>query len=301
MEKTLGLRAAPFTAFTDNGDINIPMVRIQAEIYKRNGIAGVFICGTTGEAASMDINEKKALFGEWSRYRGPGFKVIGFLGGTSSKECADLADYAVKVGLDAVAVTSPYYQRPSSIQTLADFCCEIAGRIPDMPFYYYHIPSCTGVNFPMIRLLECVDGRIQNFAGIKYTYENMMDFQLCLAYGHGKYDMLWGRDEMLLEALSIGCKGAVGSTYNYSAPLYISLMNEFYAGHLENAAYLQLQAVNFISLLKKYGNGCGKAFMKAIGCDCGHCRLPLDNLHDNDYTAFRSELEALDFFRYACK
>lgn len=73
------------------------------------------------------------------------------------------------IGLDAVSFTAPSYFKPANVQMLAECCKEIAAVVPDMPFYYYHIPRINRVGFPMYDLLQAVDGLIPNFAGKKYT------------------------------------------------------------------------------------------------------------------------------------
>src|SRR3569833_2624906 len=124
---------------------------------------------------------------------------------------------------------------------LAKACVEIAAVVSDMPFYYYHIPVLTGVGFDMYDLLKAVDGKVPNFAGVKYTHEDFMDFLSCMHFQNGKYDMLWGRDENMLSALVLGTKGAVGSTFNYAAPLYYDLIDAFNNGDLKKAQQLQQQ------------------------------------------------------------
>ena len=290
-----GLVCAPFTAFDGSGNVDLGKVAEQARFYKNNGVSGVFACGTTGEGSSLTMSEKKALFGEWAKQRDGGFAVIGFLGGTSVGDCVDLALYAQEVGLDAVAMTAPYYQRPATVKDLALTIAQVASAVPQMPFYFYHIPVLTKVSFPMIRLLEEVDGLVPNFAGIKYTDENMMDYQLCLEYKNRKYNIMWGRDEMLLEALSIGADTFIGSTYGYMAPLYQAITKAFEAGDIKKAASLQFEAVRLITLLDKYGSGTGKGFMKAAGLDLGPCRRPLVTLEGERYDAFLQELPSTRF------
>jgi N-acetylneuraminate lyase len=301
MKRIKGLITAPFTAFTSDNKIDLSMVGRQQKMYKENGISGVFICGSTGEGPALTVQEKKALFAEWAKYNEPDFHIIAFLGGTSVEECRELAQYAAECKLDAVAATAPYYFKPADIGTLAVFCKQIADAVPETPFFYYHIPVLTGVNFPMIELLKAMDGMIPNLAGIKYTYENMMDFQFCLNFKDRKYNILWGRDEMLLPALSIGAVGAVGSTYGYNAPIYNRIIELFRSGNIEQAAALQLTANDFISLLGKYGGGTGKAFMKAIGMDMGGCRAPINSLTDAQYASLIEDLKAVPFREHCCK
>ena len=88
---------------------------------------------------------------------------------------------------------------------------------------------------PMSGFLGKISDMLPNFAGIKYTHEDFMDFISCLNFKEGTYDMLWGRDECMLSALVLGCRGAVGSTYNYAAPLYLSLIDAFDRGDLVGA------------------------------------------------------------------
>ena len=301
MKKLKGLIVAPFTGFTDDGEVDIQAVSRQQKYYKDNGIIGAYVCGTTGEGSSLTIEEKKALFREWAKYRDESFTVIGFVGGTSVKEAKELTAFAAACGLDAVAMTAPYYQRAANVHELALTLAEVAAAAPELPFFYYHIPVLTHVCFPMIGLLREVDGLIPNFAGIKYTFEDMMDYLFCLEYGDHKYDILFGRDEMMLSALVLGGEAFVGSTYGYSAPVYLDLMEAFRKGDLARAARLQYETDRLIALLAKYGNGTGKAFMKAAGLDLGPCRHPLTTLSEDQYARFLEDLRALDFDRYQCK
>jgi N-acetylneuraminate lyase len=148
----------------------------------------------------------------------------------------------------------------------------------------------------MISLLKEIDGHIPNFAGIKYTHEDFMDFLSCLHFAGGRYDMLWGRDENMLPALSIGAKGAVGSTFNYAAPLYHRLMDAFNNGDLDAASQLQQQSIDMIRLLGKYGGiATGKAYMKLIGLDCGEFRLPVKNMNASEFESFKHDVQALGF------
>ena len=301
MKKIKGLIVAPFTGFTADGDLDLSRVKAQADFYRKNGVKGAFVAGTSGEGSSLTMEEKKALYKEWAAQRpGDDFALIGFVGGTSVRECRELAVYAKECGLDAVAMTAPYYQKAANVKVLAQTCAEVASAAPDMPFFFYHIPCLTHVEFPIYDLLREMDAIIPNLAGIKFTFENMMDYQLCLDYKDRKYTIMWGRDEMMLEALSLGADTFVGSTYGYSAPIYNKIMEAYAAGDIKKAAELQHKACEYITFLGKYGNGCGKAFMKAVGCDLGPCRLPLSTLTEEQYSALLCDLSKTDFDEYKC-
>lgn len=293
-----GLIAAPFTPMNSDGSLNVNIIPAYYKMLKANKVNGAFICGSTGEGVSMTAEEKKKMMDEWAACskNDDAFTVMPLLGGTSITDCKELALYAKSVGMDAISFTAPFYFKPADVNMLAQACYQIASVVPDMPFYYYHIPVLTGVNFSMIDLLKAVDGKVENFAGVKYTHEDFMDFLSCTLYANGKYDMLWGRDENMLPALAIGSKGAVGSTYNYAAPLYLDLMDAFEKGQLQKAQQLQEQSIDMIRLLGKYGGiATGKAYMKLIGLDCGEFRLPVKNMTAEQFTAFKKDTEQISF------
>jgi len=133
-------------------------------------------------------------------------------------------------------------------------------------------------------------------ANIEYDRVPKNNLILTTIFKNGKYDMLWGRDENMLPALSIGAKGAVVSTFNYIAPLYHNLIEAFNNGDLKTAALYQQQSIDLIRLLGKYGGiATGKAYMKLIGLDCGEFRLPVKNMSALNFEAFKKDVEGLNF------
>ncbi|HEX5025732.1 MAG TPA: dihydrodipicolinate synthase family protein [Agriterribacter sp.] len=299
-----GLIAAPFTPMNKNGSINISIIPAYYEMLKANGVTGAFICGSTGEGVSLTLKEKMAVAEAWgSCTKGDvHFKVMTLLGGTCIADCIELAKHAQQEGLYAVSFTAPGYFKPANVAALADCCRLIAGEVPDMPFYYYHIPVLTGVHFTMYELLKEIDGTLNNFAGIKYTHEDFMDFLSCINFKNGKYDMLWGRDENMLPALSLGAKGAVGSTFNYAAPLYYKIIDAFNNAELTLARNLQQQSIDMIRLLGKYGGiATGKAYMKLIGIDCGEFRLPVKNVSPDEFELFKKDTEQIKFGSFSSR
>jgi N-acetylneuraminate lyase len=106
--------------------------------------------------------------------------------------------------------------------------------------------------------------------------------------------MLYGRDECMLAVLALGCKGFVGSTYNYAAPLYHKLIKAFNDRNLAEARKLQQKSIDMIELLGKYGGmATGKAYMKLAGLDCGKFRPPVSNMPDGMFSAFVKDVKEL--------
>jgi N-acetylneuraminate lyase len=298
---TQGLIAAPFTPMHADGSVHIEMIPAYYAMLRKNGVSGAFICGSTGEGPSLTMLEKMALADKWAKCNRneKDFVLMQLIGGTCLEDCRSLAAHAYEIGVDVVSFLAPYYFKPSTVEALAACCAEVASAAPAIPFYYYHIPVLTGVSFNMIDLLKAVDGRIPNFAGIKYTHEDFMDYLSCLNYANGKYDMIWGRDENFLAALSIGATSAIGSTFNYAAPLYHKLIDLFKIGLQTEAVAAQQLSIDMIRLLGKYGGiATGKAYMKYIGFDCGGFRLPVSNMDAAAFDRFRKEVDQLPMKEY---
>ena len=86
----------------------------------------------------------------------------------------------------------------------------------------------TGVAIPTAQFLERAAKSIPTLHGVKFTNNDLMTLQECLALG--EFDIVFGYDELLLAGLALGVKGAVGSTYNFAAPLYRRLIDDFGRG-----------------------------------------------------------------------
>jgi N-acetylneuraminate lyase len=294
-EKTDGLIAAPFTPYLPDGEINTEIIQDYAEKLKRDGLIGVFICGTTGEGMLLTNEERKTLAEKWVEYNSKEFKVIVHVGTTSSKQSKDLAMHAQKIGAYAIGSMGPLFLKPAKVEELVAYCADLASGAPELPFYYYHIPSISGVDLSMTEFIQGASIQIPNFRGIKYTYNNFMEMQQCLSMDDGKWDILHGFDELLLAGLALGAKGAVGSTYNYMAPLYNQIIADFENGQIDEAREKQATSVKVVEVLLKYGGSvvAGKALMKHVGLDCGPCRLPLKNLNEKSYKDLSNEIDSI--------
>lgn len=294
--KLNGLVAAPFTPMHDDRSVNFEMIPQQARSLAANGVSGAFICGTTGEGFSLSTEERMRVAESWVKSVPNGTHVIVHVGHNSMQDSQALAAHAQKIGASAFATIGPNFFRPANIDQLVGYCEQIASAAPKLPFYFYHMPAMTGINLSMIEFLKAASRRIPNLTGIKFTHENLMDYAECVAFEDGKFDVLFGRDEILLSALALGATGAVGSTYNYMATVYKSVIEAFNRGDIAAARKLQLHAIAIIEVMIRHGGlSAGKAMMKIAGIDCGPCRLPLRTLTASEVNALEADLENAGF------
>lgn len=302
MKHLSGLIAAPHTPFRPDGAVALDVISQQARLLAHNGVTGAFICGTTGEGASLTSEERRHVAEAWVAAKPAGLSVIVHVGHLSLGEACAFARHAGELGADAIATIAPSFFKPATVTELVAWCAQVAKAAPTLPFYYYHMPGMTGVTFPAADFLTVASNQIPNLAGVKFTHENLMDFGRSIEHSDGKYNLLFGRDEILLPGLSLGARGAVGSTYNFAAPLYLRIIDAFNRGDLAAARRDQSRAMEFIGVLDRHGGlAAGKSVMKLIGLDCGPVRLPLRALTPRDEASLRAGLEQIGFFDYASK
>ena len=275
LQKLTGLLAAPFTPFDENGNLRLEQIPLQAEALLKDGVKGVYVCGTTGEGISCSVSERLRIFEAWKAAAGDRLILIAHTGALAMEDIRELTHHAQSLGYDAFSVIPTTFFRPGTPEDLVRYCQKVASFAPEMPFYYYHTMNSM-VNLSMRDFLEAADGRIPNLAGIKFNHHNLHDYQNALNACDGKYDVVFGVDEFFAGALALGAKSFIGSTYNYSAGLYISIWEAFRKGDWECVRNNMAKVCRGVDLLIKYGGiPAGKAMMLLKGIDCGPARLPL--------------------------
>lgn len=296
-QKLEGLIAAPFTPMTADGALNMSAVKPYADLLAASGVKGVFICGTTGESASLTTDERKAVAEAWVAAAAGRLKVIVHVGSNCAADAITLARHAEQSGADAIGAMAPYFFKPQTAAELVAWFTPIANS-NSLPFYYYNMPSMSGVSVPVAEFLALGGKAMPTLAGVKFTHNNLMEMSQCLMLDGGRYEVLHGYDEILLCGLSLGATAAVGSTYNYAAKVYNRLIEAFRAGDIAAAAALQQYSVKIVEVIIKHGGGVrgGKAIMRLMGVDCGSCRLPLAPFTEAEYVELEAELKAIDFF-----
>jgi len=298
--KLTGLVAATHTPCKMDGSLNLAAVEHQAEHLLRHDVTGAFICGTTGESHSLTLGERSELCRRWAAVvRGTPLKLIVHLGHNCLADARLLAADAEKNGAHAVAALAPSYFRPRDLRALVDWCASIAASAPSLPFYFYDIPSWTRVELPMPDFLAEAHLRIPTLAGIKFTNSDLGQLLVCLRHGGGAFDILYGNDESLLAGLALGVRGAVGSTYNFAAPIYLRIIRAFEQGDLCTAREEQARSVEMVRIIGAYGfSAAAKTVMGMVGVDCGPARAPQRPLSMEQTAELRAKLEAAGFFKW---
>ncbi len=294
-----GLMAAAVTPLRSDGRLNLAQVAPIVDRLIEQGVAGFYVCGSTGEGMSLSDDERCAVAEAYIKAARERVKVMIQVGHNSLAAAARLASHAQEAGADAISATCPSYFPLDGLDSLIESMAQVADGAPALPFYYYHIPVLTGARFDMLDFLTRAEERIGNLAGLKYTMPTLHEFQLCQELGGGKFDVLWGVDEMLLAAVATGAKGAVGSTYNVSPAAYLEIMRAVTEGRLPDARAWQSHVATMIRLLASYPfHAALKETMRLLDMECGPCRLPLRTLSPQEADDLRTSLAEIDFFQW---
>jgi N-acetylneuraminate lyase len=291
------LIAAPFTAMHADGSLNLSAVELQGTSLAESGVTGVFVAGSTGEGMSLTLDERFQLAKRWNEVGRPlGLEVIVQVGHNCQEDAIRLAAHAADLGTDAIAASAPNYFKPATVSALLDFCAPIADAARLLPFFFYDIPGMTGVRLPMVEFLTKGRQRIPGLVGIKYSNLDLVQLQECVRLDNGRFEVLFGCDEALLAGYVLGVCGAVGSTYNFAAPLYCRMLDVFESGDHAEARRLQAASVSLVRTLEAYSFlPAAKFAMSLAGIDCGPVRPPLQDLTPEQKSTLRAALLESDF------
>jgi N-acetylneuraminate lyase len=300
-DRLTGLITASYTPMNADESVNLEMVPRIVDHLVETGCGGVYVCGSTGEGVSLRCDERRSVAEAFVTAAAGRLPVIVQVGHNSLAESRQLAAHAEQIGADAISANAPSYFVVKSAETLASCMADIAAAAPGTPFYYYHIPSITRAAVDPVEFLYCGGKKIPTLRGLKFSDLAVFDYQACMEFDDGRFDVLWGCDEMMLSALAVGARGAVGSTFNVAAPLYVRIIKAFDAGDLVEARRLQYLSVQLVRVLLRHAplHTSLKSVMGMIGLDCGPCRLPMEPLPDDARDRIRADLEGIGFFEWS--
>lgn len=268
-----GACTALVTPFLED-KVNYPMLEQLIRRQLDAGIKALVICGTTGEAPTLSDEEKLELFHRAKKYVGSDCLIIAGTGSNATSHTAALSLEAEQLGVDALLIVSPYYNKPTPEGLVAHYMT-IAHTV-NIPIIAYNVPSRTGVDTPVSVCQRLAP--IPNMAGIKEASPDITKItRLCRTCP--RFTVWAGNDDLTVPAISVGAKGVISVLSNILPVQTQAMAQAALAGDLDTAAALQQDLQPLIDLLFCEPNPIPvKAAMRYIGFDCGGPRLPLTEL-----------------------
>ncbi len=221
------------------------------------------------------VEERKLIAERWVEACRGKLDIIVHTGALSIVDTLDLTRHADTLDVLATSAIGPCFFKPANVGELVDYYAQVAIAAPSKGFYYYH-SGMSGVNVDLEQFLIEGNKRIPNLSGAKVNHSDLYDYQRCIRVADGKFDVPFGIDEFLPAGLAVGAVGAVGSTYNYAAPLYLKIIEAFHKGDHKEVARLMDAVIAIIRVLVEYGGvAAGRVAMQLHGIDVGNPRSPI--------------------------
>ena len=274
-----GVCTAMVTPFI-NGQINYPMMEVLLQRQIDAGIPAAVICGTTGEAPTLDDTEKLELFRRCKQYVGTKMSIIAGTGSNSTKHAIELSLAAQEAGVDGLLIVSPYYNKATPDGLVAHYA-SIAQAVK-LPIILYNVPSRTGLDMP-VSVYKRLSG-IKNIVGVKEATSSIEKALQIRAECPDDFIIWAGNDDMTVPVISLGGQGVISVVSNFIPDEMETMAVAALDGDFNTASELQIQIAPLTKLLTCEVNPIPiKAVMKLAGYDCGGCRLPLTTLSpDNE-------------------
>lgn len=281
MTNLTGFFAALPTPFTSDGTALAPTPL--GDLVERNladGLTGLYVGGSTGEAFLMSIEEREQLLRlavEASAGKGI---MIAQVGDPNPAISARLAKVAAKAGYHAISAVPPFYYQYTIAEVEAHY--RWLATQTDLPFLIYNFPALSGVRWSVDELTRLLD--TPQVVGVKNTCADLYAFEQ-LRRRQPQATLLHGFDETLLSGLVTGADGGIGSTYNLQASRILALSQALKTSDITEARTLQSQSNALIDALVEVGVlPALKYMLEQTGIAMGHCRSPFQPLTSQQRT-----------------
>ncbi|HEY8489958.1 MAG TPA: 4-hydroxy-tetrahydrodipicolinate synthase [Dehalococcoidia bacterium] len=266
------LLTAMVTPFDDRGEVDYQQAQRLAVALLESGSDGVVVAGTTGEAPTLSTKEKWRLFVEVRKAVAGRGAVVAGTGNYNTHESIELSREAEQIGVDALLLTVPYYNRPTQEGLYRHF--EAIARSTRLPCILYNIPSRTGVNMTAettVRLAQ-----IPNVVGIKEDSGDFRQIATIVEHARGDFRVWSGSDEKTLPVLAVGGYGVVSVAAHLVGTQIKEMMESFLAGRVEEAAAIHRRLLPLVDALFVQTNPIPvKYILNELGFRVGKPRLPL--------------------------
>ena len=284
-----GAWPALVTPSTEEGNVNIPVLKDLVEYFVGKHVGGFYLCGTTGEGIYMSVAERKLVAETALKQIQGRVPAIVHVGCVSVPDAVELARHAQEAGADGVSsILPPPYSNPKS---LYDYFAAIGAAVPDLPL----LPYIFGGPFDAVSFMAELT-QIPNVAGTKYTGPNMYELRKIIKLRSDNWTVFSGMDEQCLFAAMFGSSGNIGSTLNFMPGVYREIHKCYKDGDLAKGLELQIRANEVTNIVASFGYpGALKKVMGILGFECGTPRLPNRPFPEEKLDDLREQLDAVGF------
>jgi 4-hydroxy-tetrahydrodipicolinate synthase len=288
MARVLGeILTAIVTPFKADGSLDLDAFRALARHLVENGSDGVVVAGSTGEAPTLSDDERFTLVEAAQDEIGDRGSVVVGTGTYSTQHSVQLTRRAHELGVDAVLVVTPYYNKPPQRGIVEHFRAVAANT--DRPVIVYNIPGRVVVNIEPATM--SVLAEIDNVTAVKQANADLEQAKHIVGLS---LELYAGDDDLVLPFLELGGAGGVCVHTHIVGPQVRQLVRRFQAGDVDAARRIDRKLAPAIELLRVAPNPMAiKRALELLGHEVGGLRLPLVEADEDETAAIRVCLERL--------
>ena len=274
-----GAGVALVTPMKNDGTVNYETLEKLIEFQIANKTDAIISCGTTGESATLSPYEHSKII-EFTINKVNGrIPVIAGTGSNNTQTALELSKEAEKLGASGLLIVTPYYNKTSQ-NGLVSHYTHIADNV-STPIILYNVPSRTGVNISPETYLKL--SKHPNIVATKEANANISSVVKTISLCSENLNVYSGNDDQIVPILSLGGIGVISVLSNVRPKICHDIVYEFLNGNVSKSASLQLKYLKLIEALFCDVNPVPvKACLNLMGYSCGKCRLPLEDLGEND-------------------
>ena len=284
-----GVATALITPFNKDG-VDYTRLDKLLDDQVNNGIDALVILGTTGEPATMSLDEKKGVISFVVNKLKGKLPIIVGAGSNSTAAAIEMSKLAQDMGADALLIVTPYYNKCTQDGLIAHYTA-IADSV-NLPIICYNVPGRTGVNLLPATFAKLAEHK--NIVAIKEASGNMEQIEECIRLTKGKAVVYSGDDGITIPIMAMGGEGIISVASNV-IPAFVSTMcDKFFAGDVKTAAEMQLKMLPFVkSLFCEVNPIPVKRAAEELGFADGTIRLPLTRMTDKNAETLLAQLKEL--------
>lgn len=273
-----GSIVALITPMLPNGGIDWPALDKLIAMHIAQGTNGIVAMGTTGESATLDVNEHLAVIDRVIQTVAGQIPVIAGTGANSTSEALELTQKAKNMGADAALLVTPYYNKPTQHGLILHH--QAIARAVDLPQILYNVPGRTGVDMlpETVMTLSAED----NIIGVKEATGDLVRGKNIIEHTANDFYVYSGDDETATELMLLGAKGDISVTANVAPALMSQMCQAAITGNAELARQLNSKLVKLHHALFLESNPIPvKWALFKQGVVSDGIRLPLTVLSEN--------------------
>ena len=284
-----GAGVALVTPFCRDESVDYEAFERLIERQVQEGTDAIIVCGTTGEPATMTMEEKLSCIELAVKTVNHRIPVIAGTGGNCTRSAVDMSRKAQELGADGLLVVTPYYNKATQNGLFEHY--KAIGEAVELPIIMYNVPSRTGVNILPETAVK-IAREVEHVVGIKEASGDITQIASLAALGRGVIDIYSGNDDQVIPILSLGGIGVISVLSNVLPKETHDMVMEYLEGDRERALDLQLRYLPLIKALFWEVNPIPtKAALAAMGLCENVLRLPMTCMDSKKEAQLRKLME----------